>query len=107
MSENLSNKTCGKCKHYLAEFYHCQKNDVMAEAFNTCEDFELKVITNGDKIRQMSNEDLADRFGIHAMCDFCPAESAACQKGNANIKNCRQAWLDYLNAPAESEVVDE
>ena len=98
MSKNLSEKTCGECKHYT----ECNwvTPDVIAD---NCEDFELKIITNGDKIRQMSNEDLADRFGIHAMCDFCPAESAACQKGNANIKNCRQAWLDYLNAPAERE----
>jgi hypothetical protein len=103
MSENLSNKTCGECKHYIAEMYHCTKNDVMAEAHNTCEDCTAKTITNGDKIRQMSNEDLAKKFGIHAMCDFCPAESADCGRGHGNIKYCRDAWLNWLNTPAESE----
>lgn len=101
MSKNLSNKTCGKCRKYMvAKKFWCLAVSPEHEA---CPDFEQRVITNGDKIRQMSNEDLADCFGIHAMCDFCPAESAACQKGNADIKNCRQSWLDYLNAPAESE----
>lgn len=28
-------KTCGECKHYIAEMFHCQKNDVMAEIHNT------------------------------------------------------------------------
>ena len=27
----MTNKTCGECKHYIAEMYHCSKNDVMAD----------------------------------------------------------------------------
>lgn len=107
MIENLSNKTCGECKHF-----YDYKNRRAPCVWSTpsdcaCYDFELKVITNGDKIRQMSNEDLAERFGIHAMCDFCLAETADCQHGQANIKYCKINWLNWLNAPAESEGEDE
>lgn len=53
-------KTCGECKYYLAEFYHCQKHDVMAEPHNTCEDCTAKTITNRDVINAMSDEGLAE-----------------------------------------------
>lgn len=95
-------KTCGECKYYLAEFYHCQKNDVMAEAHNTCEDFELKPQpTNGDHIRQMSNADLARKFGYP-----CPPIPEKHCRG-INNEECTECWLNWLNAPAESEVKDE
>lgn len=59
----MKNRTCGKCKHYLAKMFHCQKHDVMAESYQTCEDFEPKhKPTNGDRIRSMSDEELAKLF---------------------------------------------
>lgn len=99
-------KTCGECKHYIAEMFHCQKHDVMAETFNTCEDFEPKVITNGDKIRQMSNADLAIEFATITdcgNCDDCPV------KDYCTTESCDPipAWIAYLNAPAESEGEDD
>lgn len=61
--EKLNNITCGECKHYLAKMFHCQKYDVMAESHQTCEDFEpKKKQTNGDRIRAMSDEELAKLF---------------------------------------------
>lgn len=61
--KKLNNRTCNCCKYYLAEMFHCKKNDVMAEAHQTCEDFEpKKKQTNGDKIRAMSDEELAKLF---------------------------------------------
>ena len=95
-------KTCGECKNFTTCSWVTP--DIIAD---NCEDFEQKFITNGDKIRQMNDEELADRLGIHAMCDFCPAESSDCGRGRENIKYCRAAWLNWLNAPAESEVKDE
>lgn len=88
MSENLSDKTCGKCKHYIAEMFHCQKHDVMAETFNTCEDFEPKVITKGDKIIKQGNNGLA---------------AFACGLLNDRSEETFQRVLSLLNAPAESE----
>jgi hypothetical protein len=82
------NKTCGECKHYIAEMYHCSKYDVMAEAQNTCEDFEPKVITNGDKIIQKGNNGLA---------------AFACGLLNDRSEETIQRVLSLLDAPAESE----
>lgn len=62
MEEKLSNRTCGECKHYLSKMFHCQKYDVMAENHQTCDVFEPKPITNGDRIRAMSDEELAKLF---------------------------------------------
>ena len=98
----MKDKTCKNCKHYLAEMFHCQKNDVMAEAHNTCEDFEPKIITNGDKIRQMSNKNLAIFLGDTVYCFTCPTKGIPCFDKPKDV--CYQKWLDYLNAPSESEV---
>ena len=89
----MKNKTCGECKHYIAEMFHCQKNDVMAEGFNTCEDFEPEVITNGDKIRQMSNEELA---GVIE----CPHFEGMCMHRDDEYP-CKCCKRDWLNAPAD------
>lgn len=86
------NKACGECKHYIAEMFHCQKNDVMAEPFNTCEDFEPKVITNGDKIIKQGNKGLA---------------AFACGLLNDRSEETFQRVLSLLDAPAESEGEDE
>ena len=93
--------TCGDCKNPNCPEEMPDPNSM------ACKHFKGKKITNGDLIRQMSDEELADRLGIHAMCDFCPAESSDCGRGRENIKYCRAAWLNWLNAPAESVVKDE
>ena len=100
----MSNKTCKNCKHYLAEMFHCQKNDVMAEAHNTCEDFKPKIITNGDKIRQMSNARLAGLIAHRAECIGGAIGLADCPFEQIN---CAKCWETWLNAPAESEGKDE
>lgn len=85
-------KTCKECKHYLAKMFHCQKSDVMAEPHNTCEDFELQTITNGDKIRQMRNEQLAKLID-----NSCKARAKDVEECDAECVNGILAWL---NAPA-------
>jgi hypothetical protein len=103
----MKNKTCGECKHYLAEFYHCQKNDVMAEAFHTCEDFEPKVITNGDKIIAGGNKALV-KFHLLGTCDTCTYYNKEHTSHNdiclcPKDKTCADGIEAWLNAPAESE----
>lgn len=85
-------------------------------ATTKCKDFEDKPkMTNGDKIRQiidddficqMSNEELADRC-THAMCDYCPVKSTNCGRGHGNPKYCREAWLNYLYALYTPTVFDQ
>ena len=74
-------KTCGECKH----FTECNwvTPDVIADI---CKDFELKVITNGDKIRQMSNEGIA---------------AFVCGVLNDRREETFRSVLDLLNAPAD------
>ena len=98
----MANKICGNCKHYLAEMYHCQKNDVMAEAHNFCEDFEPKLITSGDLIRQMSNDELAELD----KCDWCVFfDGVLCHKKDDQC--CAEGIKPYLDAPAESGEMNE
>ena len=118
----MKSKTCGNCKHYIAEMFHCQKNDVMAEGFNTCEDFEPEVITNGDKIRQGGNRALAEIFDdIYNgnKCKYCihHAGSGVCSLTDQHAEYdegefdtdeiCSDGIEAWLNAPAESEGGDE
>lgn len=53
-----------------------------------------KPLTNGDRLRAMSNEELAESILICPMSlDYeCPPEI-----------ECKQCKLDWLNSPAESE----
>jgi hypothetical protein len=101
----MSNKTCGECKH-------CENKQVIATCKHVgittgdvpgsnCKWFVPKVIPNGDKIRQMSNEELAKKFGYP-----CPPMPNKHCKGIDN-EECTECWLKWLNAPAESEVTDE
>ena len=97
-------KTCGECKVFeLDEIAAiCHKHCLICnDDAPACEDFELKVITNGDKIRQMSNADLARKFGYP-----CPPIPEKHCKG-INNEECTECWLNWLNAPAESEGEDE
>jgi hypothetical protein len=94
------NKTCGECKHYIAEMYHCSKYDVMAEAQNTCEDFDPKVITNDDKIIAGGMRAIAElakkrcQHSIYKTSDF----EAVCFE-----VDCADGIEAWLNSPAESE----
>lgn len=111
-------KTCQNCKHYIAEMYHCSKNDVMAEAHNTCEDFDPKVTTNGDKIIAGGMRAIAEfvdeawkypcRFCVYAKYieDFGFGEGGFECK-NPDEKDCVDGFEAWLNAPAESEGKDE
>ena len=55
--------------------------------------------TNGDKIRAMSNEELATFFDSFSPC---PPDAPECQIPS-NIEQCRKCWLNWLNAEAKEE----
>lgn len=60
----MENKTCGECRFFESkEFICCSSGDEVAAHFNACYNFEPmpeQRPTTGDKIRQMSNTDLAE-----------------------------------------------
>lgn len=84
MSDKLSNKTCGECKHFQVI---C---DSVTRSTNAagCDLFEKKIATNGDKIIQKGNKGIA---------------AFACGLLNDRSEETFQRVLNILNAPAESE----
>ena len=81
----MKNKTCGECRHFRCEDFKkmCLWRDSHREA---CADFDPP--TNGDKIRQMSNEEIA---------------AFVCVVLNDRSEETFRSVLDFINAPAESD----
>ena len=99
----MENKTCGECKYFVTSEYLdvCVVDGETRLATTTvpCDAFKPKVVTNGDKIRQMRNEDLADLLG----CSCCSERNSDW----CSHISCKQGKLAWLDAPAESEGEDE
>lgn len=57
-----------------------------------CKHFKGKKITNGDKIRQMSNEEMAAMFRT---------DIKQCPPGECNDAGCIACWLEWLNSEVE------
>ena len=107
----MKNKTCGECRFFESkEFICCHSGDDVEAYFIACSDFEPMMEhkpTNGDRIRQMSNEKLV-RFKGARHCTFCAYCDQMTDKCNRPIGGtCAEGILEWLNAPAESEVRDE
>lgn len=104
----MSNKTCGECKYLDGERY-CQFLDFEPKPeMGGCANFEPKP-TNGDRIRQMSNEELAEFFSLAFMCDGCPLKDVECIGDGETARtyaHCYDKLIAYLNAP-EKGVKDE
>nr|DAL39439.1 MAG TPA_asm: RNA polymerase Rpc34 subunit [Caudoviricetes sp.] len=59
-----------------------------------------KIKTNGDRIRAMTDEELANFVATYIPCDFCWLRDDCSSDGNVT---CYDNFLDWLRAPAESE----
>jgi hypothetical protein len=73
---------------------------------DACDKFQSRIVTNGDKIRLMSNEELAIEFATITdcgNCDDCPVKDYCTTECCDPIP----AWIAYFNAPAESEGKDD
>lgn len=67
--------------------------------------FNRKKPTNADRVRAMSDEELADKFRM-LCCPFCWSALPKEKKRPADWickGNCRQCWLDWLKSKAEVE----
>ena len=53
-------------------------------------------MTNFEKIKQMSVEELADKGSCFAACEYCPA-----QEKNCKCIGCDKAWEELLNSEVE------
>ncbi len=92
MSER--HKRCQKCFHSI----HCQLGThgyMQAVLDGGCDQYRpaKPPKTNGDKIRAMSNEELAAKFSVER---FCPDQMADC-----NGRDCKQCWKHWLDKEVE------
>jgi hypothetical protein len=71
-----------------------------------CEFQNRKPITNADKIRAMSDEELAEFFTpfyYDGPKFYCPAQ-ADVGEGECAVRNdCRKCWLDWLKEEAQDD----
>lgn len=69
-------KTCGQCKYHRFERCSLPPNGIIIlSETEACRHFQQK--TNGDKIRQMSNRELAELITPKVMfCNGCPVKCA-------------------------------
>ena len=91
MGENHICKKCGGIAGWDSYF--------QSWVCTRCGNEEPKPITNGDRIRAMSDEELAEYFPTHAsLCPDLEENKTVCKGANfmANNKMCRQCWLSWL-----------
>ena len=62
-----------------------------------CSEFKQKPMTNGDKIRSMSDEELAERFYMFLCVHFLD------DKVECKDDGCRKCWMKWLREEAEDD----
>lgn len=76
---------CTNCGHYFHE-----------EDFPMCViDSDPKPKTNANRIRAMSDEELAEKLATYIECDMCPGWPVTCEE------KCTKYWLDWLKQEIE------
>ena len=68
-----------------------------------CGAYVPKSVTNGDHIRAMSDEELAEFFErVHDNpCDACCGNWSQCRRNNAPEPVCQKHFFKWLQQPAE------
>lgn len=93
-------KDCPNCKFELYEADEIPCKDC---GIDDREYWQPKPKTNADRIRAMSDEELAELF--HGFCDngercvYCPLYEKSC----AGVYSDVPKWLEWLQQPAEGE----
>ena len=85
----------------------CYSCLIADEAFQKYE--AASTITNADRIRSMSDEELAVWIAENCGCgDWCMHErSGACENSPKDAGHCCiDVWVDWLSAPAESSIFE-
>jgi len=58
------------------------------------------VLTNGDRIRQMTNEELAEWLDLHGECNQCAYHPAQCKT------ECKEDHLKWLRKVVQEDAAD-
>ena len=56
-------------------------------------------VTNADRIRAMSDKELAEKLSVY---DYCPGEKAW-ERSCKMPYDCIKCWLDWLQSPVEGD----
>ena len=95
---------CVMCKHEGRAIYDgCCECEYTENSDDPPTKYEPKPMTNGDRIRSMSDEEMAEYFPSYATsCPDLKENEMVCKGANfmANDKMCRQCWLGWLKQEA-------
>ena len=100
----MKSKTCGECKNYdiVGQCNKVRVFNLIHDYTLACIKFEAKNPTNGDRIRQDGNRELAEYFVYETGAMW--ASTLIVDITFDTYKEAIEATEEYLNAPAESEV---
>ena len=107
--------TCGECANVTApgsgfpNHVYCRRfllHMEKREDASRCRDFIPKPQTNADRIRAMSDEELAEWMATKTSCMRCPVDLDACHNFEFSCEmSCEEILLSWLKSPVEE--VDE
>lgn len=101
--------TCAECKHFNAETNYCKRIENTVRPRYGCYAGENRIVTNGDKIREMSNEELSELLYEASDTVGCPGRPGHWKEWKCPIEGTKKpcdgfkCWLDWLNAEAKEE----
>lgn len=85
---------CNECYNMKCVFVTGERTD-----FDSSECADFRPMTNADRIRSMTDDELAEWMAINTDCFFCKVK-------NKNICSldegtCTEEWLSWLKSPVE------
>ncbi len=83
---------CIGCKYYDAEHIMCRNKKARYVGCDECFKWEKKKPTNADRIRAMSDEELANMWVSYVDCGECPAH----RECNMLPQDCLRLALEWL-----------
>lgn len=78
---------CWEC----VNFYECNYSGILTGRLTSCPEYKQKPMTNADRIRSMTDEELCDWVS-----DGCPQDEC-----DSSIIDCWTCWMRWLKQPAE------
>lgn len=98
-------KLCRECKN-RGKKSRCKYYTEISNYAEECKDFEEKKQTNADRIRSMSDEELAKLITSGEMCAICPfcqyyGTKDCYMENEGEHMNCAQGIMKWLQSEAE------
>ena len=92
--------TCEDCKRFNAKNNVCALLEKTVRPGYGCYEGEPRIITNGDRIRQMSDEELVTKFWFKRfpVCPDCPDSIKDC-----GTEDCKTRIVNWLKREAPNE----